>query len=474
MNTIAVCVERDLPAAALRALLAEAVGELASAAVVEVDPSADPDCAVALARQRGAGNEYVFLAIDASASERRAAAIASKTSHRVIFACGDAAPAPEHDPTSLRVAVSGDHASLSPSLAPATRGLLTMVGRRVSAWSRDRDRERGRVRVVPYADLEPWASCRARVDLRPHLVSATPRLAQLPEASREALRRCARAITGRRVGVALGGAGAWGYAGAALILELLDRGVPIDMVAGASSGVLIGAYYCAAGKEGIERVIRRGPELARSMWMMALSSSVVEMGVDADLGGARLESLAVPLLPVVSNLALRRAEVVVEGSAALGVRASVSAPGIFAPTVIGDQTYVDGAVSDNVPTALLESVGAGLVVSGNFLPAATMRPARRRGRSRVGRVVRELDPLARVSDFAVALQLFMHMAGNAEPSPRRVTYTPEAVAFPLVRTFQYGEAERMVDAARKDPRLHEAVESAARAWERMKERARAK
>jgi predicted acylesterase/phospholipase RssA len=462
-TTIAVSVERgvDLPAAALSALLAEAFGELVPAAVVEIDRAMDPDCALADARQRGAGSEYVFVAIDAN--DRRGAAIASKTSRRVVFAHGDAAVAPTHDPSTLRVVV-GDH--LAPSLAPATRGLLSMVRRRASTWSRDRDRERGAVRVVAYEDLAPWAACRARLHSREHLTSAPHHLAQLSEESRESLRRCARALTGRRVGVALGGAGAWGYAGAALILELLNRGVPIDMVAGASSGALIGAYYCAAGKEGIERVIRRGPELARSMWMMALSSSVVEMGVDADLGGARLESLDVPLLPIVSNLARRRAEVVVEGSAALGVRASVSAPGIFAPTVIGDQTYVDGAVSDNVPTALLESMGAGLVISGNFLPAATMRPARarERARSRIARVVRELDPFARMNDFAVAFQLFMHNAGNAEPSPRRITYTPEAVAFPLVRTFQYGDAERMVDAARNDPRLHEAVESARRAW----------
>jgi NTE family protein len=268
------------------------------------------------------------------------------------------------------------------------------------------------------------------------------------------------------VGVALGGAGAWGYGGAALVFELLDRGVPVDLVAGSSSGALLGAYYCAAGRAGLEQIILRGPELARSMWTMALTSSLVELAVDADLGDARLESLEVPLLPVVSNISRQRPEVVVEGNVGLGVRASVSAPGVFAPTVIGDEVYVDGAVTDNVPTALVESTGAALVVSANLLPAATMRHRR----APVGRLARALDPLARVNDFAVAFQLLLHRAGNPERRARRVTYVPEPAELPLVRAFRYGEAARVVDAARRDPRLQRAADDAAAVWRAMRGR----
>lgn len=316
-------------------------------------------------------------------------------------------------------------------------------------------------RALPYAEVGSWACARMRrSDLEALAGPALgrdriPRLADVPHSTREGLRRCARAVTGTRVGVALGGAGAWGYAGAALMLELVERGIPIDLVGGASSGALIGAYYCVGGTRGIERIVRRGPELARSMWRMAWSSSIVERGVDADLGGARLEALEIPLLPIVTNLAKHRAEVVVEGTCGLGVRASVSAPGLFAPTFIDEHRYVDGAVTDNVPTALVESMGAGLVISGNLLPAAKATRARR-------------GVLGRLGDLTDAFHLLVHEAGNPEPGERRLTYAPAAASLPLARTFRYDEAARVTDAARRDPRLADVVDEASRRWRSMR------
>ncbi len=60
--------------------------------------------------------------------------------------------------------------------------------------------------------------------------------------SRETLSRWGRTVTGRNVGLALGGGGAWGYAHIPLIRALHARGVPIDVVTGASFGSVVGAY----------------------------------------------------------------------------------------------------------------------------------------------------------------------------------------------------------------------------------------
>src|ERR1700679_175730 len=97
----------------------------------------------------------------------------------------------------------------------------------------------------------------------PRAGTREPRFGDLPAAGRETLGRWARALTRRRVGLAFGGSGSWGYASAALSLELCARGVPVDLVAGASSGALIGAYLCAAGVEGVARVIENGPVFQR-------------------------------------------------------------------------------------------------------------------------------------------------------------------------------------------------------------------
>ena len=63
--------------------------------------------------------------------------------------------------------------------------------------------------------------------LRPDLTRPPPP-GQLGPAARASFGRLARALAGRRVGVALGAGGAWGYAHVPLLLELRAAGVPID------------------------------------------------------------------------------------------------------------------------------------------------------------------------------------------------------------------------------------------------------
>lgn len=311
----------------------------------------------------------------------------------------------------------------------------------------------GRGDPYPAARVDP-AWCRIRLDLAALAHAASQSYRELPDAAQRSFGRWARALTRRRVGLALGGAGAWGYASAALILELERAGVPIDLIAGSSSGALVGAYYCHAGIAGLERLIARGPAIARGMPLMLLSSAIAEYTVDADLGDARLEQLEIPLFPVATNLGRLRPEVIAEGSIGFGVRASVSAPGIFAPTIAGGSIYVDGAVSDNLPVGLVEAMGADLVIGANPLPAA--RPRSTRG------------ALARLHDFTTAFQLLLHVAGERELSDRRVIYSAGPAAAPLSTTFDYGCAARLVaKLTHDDPRFRAAVDASVAAWREL-------
>jgi predicted acylesterase/phospholipase RssA len=338
-------------------------------------------------------------------------------------------------------------AGVGPSLRDATRDLF---GRRRAPVMRRR----------PYAadsaaKVAP-ASCRVRLDLGA--------LGRLPRASLGALAdtapfdRLARALTGRRVGAALGGAGAWGYASAVLLDELVARGVPIDIVGGASSGALLGAYYCVGGREGIARLVARGPLIGRLMPLMGLSSAPAAAFLDADLGGAVLEALEVPLLPVVTNLTRMRPELVTAGSVGRAVCASVSAPGVFAPTRVDGEVLVDGAVTDNVPAALVESQGADLLIASNPLPASSR-----------GDAPRWLGPLGRAIDFTTAFELLLHTAGRRETSARRIQYTAAPSPSPLTVTFGYGAASPISDAARRGDRaLHAALDAATAAWNELR------
>ncbi len=75
----------------------------------------------------------------------------------------------------------------------------------------------GGAAIEPHGQAYPAARvvperCRVRIDLAAVARQVEPSLAKLSAPTRAAFSRWARALTWRRVGVALGGSGAWGYA----------------------------------------------------------------------------------------------------------------------------------------------------------------------------------------------------------------------------------------------------------------------
>ena len=181
--------------------------------------------------------------------------------------------------------------------------------------------------------------------------------------------RIARAVAGKTVGLVLSGGGARAYAHIGVIRALREAGVPIDFIAGASMGAIVGA--CAAmgwSDAEIDRRIREGfvdsnPLGDHVLPVVALTRGrLVEARLEKNFGDALIEEMKVPFLCVSSELTAGAIFVHREGLVRKALRASISLPGILPPVAVADRLYVDGAVVDNFPTDLMGETHRGLTI----------------------------------------------------------------------------------------------------------------
>ena len=161
-----------------------------------------------------------------------------------------------------------------------------------------------------------------------------------------------------------GGAHAAAHAG---VLRALDRArVPVAGIAGVSGGALVAAAW--AGGADIDKLIEGAAGLHPWMWVRGwggglLSGSRLGAMIDEFLPVATFEGLRVPVRVLATDVDTGEPVVFESGNLRDAVRASVSFPGVFPPTVLEGRRFVDGGVSEVVPVRLArEMAGEGGVV----------------------------------------------------------------------------------------------------------------
>jgi NTE family protein len=281
--------------------------------------------------------------------------------------------------------------------------------------------------LVPGGQPDSQQMARAAVRLsRDVLTEAGSRtaLTALPPACVEQVERWARAISHRRVGLALSGGGALGFAHIALIRAIQTAGLPIDLIAGTSIGALIGAYTCVGGAAALDQLIAHVPQLTRALQATMISSRALSRHITRELGPALLQDLPLPLYPTAVDIDTAFEVTLRTGPVADAVRAAGTLPGASGPTVLFDggvrRRLVDGGVLNNIPDDAAFQAGAQVVLAANCLaqpqpqhPRVTQADSRRgralRGMPRgLATAIEELVSQDRLSDVLRASNLLMH------------------------------------------------------------------
>ena len=205
-----------------------------------------------------------------------------------------------------------------------------------------------------------------------------------------------------RIGLVLGGGGARGAAHIGVLKELERHRIPIDAIAGTSMGAVVGGLY-ASGKSPaeLEAII------ASLDWVDALSDEPprrdlsfrrkqddakypinLELGLrDGELllpmgvvQGQKLDlilrdltidvshvsdfdDLPVPFRAIATDIEKGEAHIMDQGDLAQAIRASMSVPGIFAPTNLDGRLLVDGGVMANLPIDVMREMNVDIIIA---------------------------------------------------------------------------------------------------------------
>lgn len=204
-----------------------------------------------------------------------------------------------------------------------------------------------------------------------------------------------------RIGLVLGGGGARGAAHVGVLKVLEELRIPVDYVAGASMGSIVGGLYASGlNAEQIEREIlamdwndlfedypsraersfrrKRDDDLYVIKVKPGYNQGKVELplayirGQKFDLTLNRLtlpmfetknfDLMPIPFRAVATDIETGQEVVLSAGSLAKSIRASMAVPAAFDPVEIDGRLLVDGGLANNVPVSVARDMGADVFI----------------------------------------------------------------------------------------------------------------
>jgi NTE family protein len=177
----------------------------------------------------------------------------------------------------------------------------------------------------------------------------------------------------KKIGIALGSGSARGWSHIGVIRSLLEAGIRIDIVCGASIGALVAGFFAADFLDPLDRWARRlnWSNIVGFMDVMIPRSGLIEGEritgfFRQNMADPVIERLSLPFAAVATDLKTGREIWLRDGSLMDAIRASISFPGIFTPCQRDGQWLVDGGLVNPVPVSLCRSMGADIVIAVNL------------------------------------------------------------------------------------------------------------
>lgn len=162
-----------------------------------------------------------------------------------------------------------------------------------------------------------------------------------------------------KIGLALGGGGAKGFAHIGVLKAIDEAGIVVDKLAGTSMGAIIGVLYCAGfGADEIVAMLHK-----EKIWTWfkidfrnggLVNLNGVKKRLEKYIQHDRFDLLQKRFFVTATNLNTGRVKVTSEGDQLIDwVIASASIPVAFAPVHLNGSVFVDGGLFMNLPVEAL-------------------------------------------------------------------------------------------------------------------------
>lgn len=174
-----------------------------------------------------------------------------------------------------------------------------------------------------------------------------------------------------RIGIALGGGGARGWAHIGVLRTLVRAGFEPTIVAGSSIGAIVGGAYAAGKLDELEKFALNLDR--RAIWKLAdlnlgkggglvLGAKLAQVLIDI-IGDHAIPTLKKKFAAVATELLTGHEIWLDEGNLGTAMRASYALPGILVPVEIDGRPLIDGGITNPVPVSACRAMGAQFVVA---------------------------------------------------------------------------------------------------------------
>src|ERR671910_3862307 len=176
-----------------------------------------------------------------------------------------------------------------------------------------------------------------------------------------------------RIGLALGGGAARGWAHIGVLRVLQEAGIVPDVIAGSSIGAVVGGCY-AAGKLDPLEAFAKSLTKRRVMGLLdfhftgagLIAGGRLQRLLDQDLTDLRVETLPIRFCTIATELVTGHEIWLTKGALVDAMRASYALPGVFDPVFLRGRWLMDGALVNPIPITAARALGADVVICVNL------------------------------------------------------------------------------------------------------------